>query len=240
VALNFNKINIYFKQLGYLRAVPLIILETTRMIFDRYGRTSYAQTGEDMILNWLFPSNKGFYVEVGCNHPKAYSNTFNLYKRGWNGLCIDANKNLILEYKRFRRNDISVCAAISNHKRKAIFTEFFDSFISSLELEHVVKWEKKKPIKQRRTLITRTLNDVLYEFNAPKCFDLLSIDVEGHDYEVLLSINLNRYTPKFILIEMHKFDISNPSSNKIYNYLISMNYVMIGYLVMNGYFAKKI
>jgi len=59
---------------------------------------------------------------------------------------------------------------------------------------------------------------VLHGLDTPNGFDLLSIDVEGP--EVLLSINLNRYRPKLILIEMHGFDISNPDANKIHCRLV--------------------
>jgi hypothetical protein len=37
---------------------------------------------------------------------------------------------------------------------------------------------------------------------APKKFDFLSIDVEGHDREVLQSIDLGQYQPEVILIEI--------------------------------------
>jgi FkbM family methyltransferase len=237
--MKLNKINVYIKQLGYRGAIPLFLLDLVRRAFGQHSRLSYAQVGEDMILNWFFPSNEGFYVEVGCNHPKAYSNTFNLYKKGWRGICIDANESLIREYKRYRKEDISICAAISDREQEVVFTEFDDTLISSLDVAHVANWIEMRPVKCERILTTRTLDNVLHGFNPPNDFDLLSIDVEGHDYEVLLSINLNRYRPKLILIEMHGFDISNPDVNKTYSYLVSMNYRMVGYLIMNGYFVRN-
>lgn len=234
-----NKIKTYIAQLGFLGAFGFFLLELVRRICEPHSKLSYAQVGEDMVLNWFFSANEGFYVEVGCNQAKAYSNSYNLYKKGWKGICIDANENLIFEHKHFRKKDISIYAAISNVEQELKFVEFFDSLVSSLDIKHVAKYKEIRPIKSERMLTTRTLDSVLDEFNAPNKFDFLSIDVEGHDYEVLLSINLNRYRPKLILIEIHEFDISNPNPNKIYNYLISMNYKMVGYIIMNGYFIDN-
>jgi len=53
-----------------------------------YGRKTYAGNGEDILLTeYLFKNKKdGFYVDVGCFHPKLTSNTYLLYKRGWRGM----------------------------------------------------------------------------------------------------------------------------------------------------------
>jgi hypothetical protein len=76
---------------------------------------------------------------------------------------------------------------------------------------------------------------VLKSNDAPNVFDLLSIDVEGHDYEVITALDLDNYRPYLIVIEMHGFDVENPSG-RIYQYLTSRGYKMVGYAVMNGYF----
>src|SRR5215510_10661697 len=56
-----------------------------------YRRTSFSQQGEDLILARLFEGQRrGFYVDVGAHHPRRFSNTFLLYRRGWRGLNIDA------------------------------------------------------------------------------------------------------------------------------------------------------
>ena len=46
--------------------------------FTKYRQTHYAQFGEDIILNELLRPEvrDGFYVDVGCYHPKKHSNTY--------------------------------------------------------------------------------------------------------------------------------------------------------------------
>jgi FkbM family methyltransferase len=187
-----NKIKTYFHQFRILSAIRVLCAELSRKLFDTYNLSSYSQAGEDRILlNVITNLGKtGFYVDVGCNAPQAYSNTFELYKRGWRGITIDANQQLINKHQRLRKRDISICAVISDQEREVVFTNFENSLFSSLDTEHISKWEKNRKIKEKKVVTTATLSSILDSCNAPKEFDLLSIDVEGHDFEVLSSLDL--------------------------------------------------
>ena len=48
----------------------------------------------------------------------------------------------------------------------------------------------------------RTLTDVLAENGAPRDFDLLSLDVEGYESSVLRGLDLERFRPRLMLIEI--------------------------------------
>jgi len=231
-----DKIKTYFYQFSVLNAIRFFCAELSRKIFDPYNISSYSQTGEDRIVSNTILDNAGFYVDVGCNHPQVYSNTFELYKRGWTGITIDASQQLISKHQRLRKRDISICAVVSDQEKEVVFTDFEDSLVSSLNSEHVNEWQKIRKIKEKRVVNAVSLNSILDSCNAPKDFDLLSIDVEGHDFEGLSSLNLSVYRPKLIVVEMHNFGILDPSSNKIHEYLRDNSYKMIGYVVMNGYF----
>ena len=57
-------------------------------------RLACATEGEDIIGSQLLREVKrGFYIDIGANHPVNYSNTFSLYKSGWRGIGIDGNKD---------------------------------------------------------------------------------------------------------------------------------------------------
>ncbi|MEO0969835.1 MAG: FkbM family methyltransferase [Cyanobacteria bacterium J06639_18] len=179
-------------------------------------------------------------MDVGCNHPIHYSNTFILYRRGWTGINIDANEKLISKYKRLRKRDTNICAVVSDQEKEVVFTEFDDSFVSSINTEHVENWKNHRQVSNQKVVRSISLNTILEKYNAPKIIDLLSIDVEGHDFEVLSSLDLNIYRPRLIVVEIHKFDINNPSASKVYKHLIEHNYKMVSYAVMNGYFLDAL
>ena len=65
---------------------------------------------------------KGFYVDVGCFHPKKHSNTYLLYIKGWSGINIDMEVDKINSFKLARPSDFNVLSAVSD---KNIKTKFY-------------------------------------------------------------------------------------------------------------------
>ncbi len=41
----------------------------------------------------------GTYIDVGCNHPKRFSNTYALYRAGWRGLAVDLDPSLCKQFR---------------------------------------------------------------------------------------------------------------------------------------------
>jgi hypothetical protein len=83
--------------------------------FRTYARESYSQEGEDMLLErFLEHRHSGFYVDVGAHHPRRFSNTYRLYRRGWRGLNIDANPGSMALFRHVRPRDINIEAAVSS------------------------------------------------------------------------------------------------------------------------------
>ena len=232
-----KRLKTYFSQFYLFNALRILFADLNRRIFDPFCIPSYSQTGEDRLITSILGVVKtGFYVDVGCNHPQSYSNTFLLYKRGWKGISIDANPQLIRKHQRLRYCDLSICAVVSDQEHEVVFTDFNDSLVSSLSPGHVSKWERLRSIKSKRLVNTVSLHTILSNHNAPSRFDLLCIDVEGHDLEVVTSLDFACFRPKLIVIEMHGFNLQSPRSCKTYCYLRSNNYTMVGFAIMNGYF----
>jgi len=228
----------YLQQFSLLNALRFILSDVAVRVLDGGRRRAYSQTGEDLALNCILRSEPGFYVDVGCNHPTKNSNTFALYKTGWRGICIDANPGLIEQFKRVRPRDKSVCAAISDEEKDIVFTECVDDAFSSLDADHVASWKTRTAVASQRVVRTRTLGAILKELNSPHAFDLLSVDAEGHDANILRSIDLDVYRPQVIVVEMHGFDINSPERNDIYRHLATRSYRLAGFLVLNGYFVR--
>ena len=61
-----------------------------KIYYEKYSKKSYSISNVDLIIDRMFANLKnGFYVDVGCNHPIKFNNTYLLYKRGWSGINID-------------------------------------------------------------------------------------------------------------------------------------------------------
>jgi hypothetical protein len=204
---------------------------------------SYAHTGEDRLIDSLLKpiiTQKGFYVEVGCNEPIFISNTFSLYKRGWNGICIDANEKLIKKYARLRPKDIAVSALVSNEKATRDYFIYANNVLSSTEQMNIdIKEEPGFEIVQTKQLQTESLTEILDRCKAPSTFDLLSVDAEEHDLQVLQSLDFAKYTPKLIVVESETFDPSKPQEDLIYQLVVSKGYAFEGSVLKNLYFLKN-
>ena len=68
----------------------------SKIYYSKYSKASYSLSSVDLIIDRIFRDlKKGVYVDVGCNHPIKYNNTYLLYKKGWEGINIDADVNSI-------------------------------------------------------------------------------------------------------------------------------------------------
>ena len=196
----------------------------------------YSQFGEDRIINELLKKNKkGIYVDVGCYHPKKYSNTFLLYRdKKWRGINIDIEEEKISLFKILRPEDVNICCPVSNSSKLVQINK-----LGNFNVGSYVKNVKKNNFNQNYKK-TKSLNEILlstrYKNNE---IDLLNIDVEGNDFDVLKSINLNKYNPKIIIIESHLKDINKIQSSNIYKYLTKFNYKLRSWSFYSLIFIKK-
>jgi len=183
--------------------------------FNIYYQRTFSYYGEDTVLKRIMNIKNGFYVDVGANHPSRFSNTWHLYKQGWNGLNVDLDMKL---FRRFRKRDINVEAIVSNIKGARVFhiDTRHTGNLSSLEKIHDYTKMSFKTVQ------TRTLKNILDEHNINK-IDLLDIDCEGHDYEVLLSHNWD-IRPKYILIEIWNTEVEEVFKSSIYTFLKKIKY----------------
>lgn len=103
-------------------------------LFNSYATQSYSQEGEDIILRRIFEcKTNGFYIDVGAHHPKRFSNTYLFYKKGWNGINIDAMPGSMVLFRKLRSRDINIEAAITNEKREMSFFMFDEPALNTFD-----------------------------------------------------------------------------------------------------------
>ena len=214
-------------------------------LFGVFAKATLSQSCEDIIIEKMLKDakkNKGIFVDVGCNHPIEYNNTYLLYLRGKRGINIDGNEALIKLYSKYRDSDINLNYLISDKEEEVVFNLSHKNKISTISLDSIdAANEKHFPATLRTTMKARTLNSVLEENKIKGAgeIDLLCIDVENHDYEVLSSIDLNKYQPYLIVVEILGFDIYNPTANKTYNLLHENGYILKNFVFSNGFFIRE-
>jgi hypothetical protein len=228
--------------LSLLRALKYSLLAVLRIPLGRSSTQSYSYTGEDRLLESLLKnriSYRGFYVDVGCNDPRFISNTFLFYRRGWRGLCIDANEEHIKKFKKIRPRDIAINCLVSDDESPRLFYEMTNAVLSTTEEQFLPEYIRQgQKITCKRTMHPKSLTKILDEHNVPTNFDLLSIDAEEHDLPVLRSLDFNKYSPRLIIVEAENFNPNSPIEDPLYQFLIDKLYRFEGSILKNLYFTR--
>ena len=192
----------------------------------------FGEFGEDIFINRILKNiNQGKYVDVGCYHPYKGSLTFELYKRGWNGVNIDVSKTSIDLFNMSRKKDINLNLAISNFDGETFYYE--NSPINQQNsLIQMNKLQKKIKIK------CLTLDTVLNNKNLDE-FDYLNIDVEGSELEVIKGFNLKRFNPKLITIENNDLTIDEYLKSEVCKILIENDYILVNKIGVTNFFMPS-
>ena len=137
-----------------------------------------------------------------------------------------------------RLRNVAVCAAVSDQEQEVVFHEFEDELVSTIGSEVLPEWQGKWRKRGERMVKTGTLDSMLQEhLPAGTEIDLLSVDVEGHDLNVLRSVDLDTFRPKLIVVEMHHLDLNRSLESPITHYLQEREFRHVGYDMLNGYFV---
>lgn len=193
-----------------------------------FYKKSYAQEGEDLVVDRLLLGKKnGFYVEIGAHHPFRFSNTYFFYKRGWSGICIDPLPGTKKSFNKSRPRDVAVELGVSQTPGKLEYFMFNEPALNTFDLKLAESRHGPKGYKiiKRVTIDTLPLAEILESLNIPSSgIDLMSVDVEGLDYQVLLSHDWKRYPPQVVITEALDAKYRQIQEDPIYAFLVKQGY----------------
>jgi FkbM family methyltransferase len=197
---------------------------------------------EDVSIVKFFPKNeKGFFVDVGCFHPIKYNNTYRLYKKGWRGINIDIDAIKIEGFNWVRPKDQNICVAVSQEEGEVSYwSNGFYTPTITLDENFAKSKEGKKYQYIKKTTKSKPLTQIIDESSfANRRIDFLTIDVEGFDHEVLLSLDFEKYSPKLIAFESQMNRFSDIIEEDSYKFLMSKGYELVNWVGMTLLFLSK-
>ena len=211
--------------------------------FDVHAKKSYSQEGEDMLLERFLEHKRcGFYVDVGAHHPTRFSNTYRLYLKGWRGLNIDANPGSMAIFQRVRPRDINVEAAVSSARQEMTYYVFDEPALNTLDRDLALhRVGGTSSIIREVNIVTEPLSQLLDQYvPANTAIDLLTIDVEGLDYDVLRSNDWTRYSPELILVEcMIASTLQHASCDPVAQLLLAQHYTIVAKTMSTALFKLR-
>jgi hypothetical protein len=221
-----------------------------KIYYERYTKKSYSLSNVDLIIDYLFKNiNKGVYIDLGCNHPIKFNNTYLLYKRGWSGINIDSDFDSIKLFNKFRSNDFNVKNIVSDDESiKKLYYYHKRSALNTLSKDLVDSRTSKpsKIIEEKSVTLNKIIEDSPYHNSK---INLLSVDIENHEFEALKNFNFLKYKIDVLVIEstdtsQKKLEMYNQSidfitKSKVYNLIVKNDYKLINLIHSDLVFVRN-
>lgn len=185
---------------------------------------------QQLVREFFDNARSGFFVEVGANRPQEQSQTWHLEQLGWSGVLVEPQPDLAEELSKVRRAKVFAVACSSPQNAGKRMSLHVAGAHSSLDRNRMAPGTHPQRVIE---VSVRPLDDILSEVNAPGGFEFLSIDVEGHELEVLSGFDLIRWRPRLILLEDHVADLNK------HRFLKNAGYRLIRRFEYNGWYIPR-
>jgi len=200
------------------------------------------------IFQKYFGERNGYYVEVGANDGRSFSNTYHLeHFQNWTGVLIEPVMHLFFRSHQTRspwKNKFFNVACVSNDYKDEIVEMHYSGLITISTSET----NKSNPSEwaldggqflgsgesvQKMWSQAWTLESILKRANSPKVINLLSVDVEESEYFVLKGVNFDNWLFEYILIETE-------IDSRAFNLLVSQGFCHLDTVGGNLLFCNSI
>jgi FkbM family methyltransferase len=155
-----------------------------------------------MLYRALASVDRGFYVDIGAQHPEIDSVSCAFFERGWTGVHVEPVPEYAAMLRQARAGDTVIEAAVSNAVGEITLTVFPETGLSTVE-EHVVADHSSRDdgVATREAVVPAITLVTLADHIGDREVHWLKIDVEGHEKAVLEGWDSSRLRPWICLIE---------------------------------------
>lgn len=177
------------------------IKEVWRKIYKESIRSSFAQNGEDLIIEKYFPKNfVGRYLEIGAYHPKRLSNTYRFYKKGWRGVVVEPNPEVKKIFKKYRPEDKFLNFGIGKENGRMEYYQFLIPALNTFSKKAAQESIKEGHKLEKISLVKVKKIDKIIDSKI----NFLSVDTEGFDELILQEWKWKKARPEVICAEVDK------------------------------------
>lgn len=206
---------------------------------------SFAQAGEDRILEFLFGSmgiRRITYIDIGANEPVFCNNTYFFYTRKGSGVLIEPDPVFNSILKKMRPRDTVVEAAINDKEGEAELYIFDEPSVNTLSKEEAELRQasgrykltsvKKIPLLTIEHIIVNKLQGTIPH--------VISLDVEGVDYAVLKAFDFEKYPVPVWIVETCAYSENHikPKVNNIIELMTGKGYFVYADTYINTIFVN--
>lgn len=212
---------------------------------NKYYKESFSQMGEDIIINhfltYVLEIEKPYYLDIGANHPWQLSNTAFFYKNcGSKGVLVEPNPALYEKIKNDRKRDTVLNVGIGVNESESIpfYIMSYDT-LSTFDYSSVEMMERKNFAELVQTIeIPLVPVMAIIEKYCEQAPNIVSLDVEGIDFDILKTFDFEKIKPEVFIIEtaeLGKFE----KNQEIIDYMKSKGYLVIADTFINTIFMDE-
>ena len=170
----------------------------------KQNKDSYAQHGEDKLIENLLPKRVSSFLDIGANDGVLFSNTYKFAKYGARGICLEPSRS---SYFKLKLNHIfnfqTKCLQLAISDREEVMFLKEDGYENVLFNVSQNKANDNYPVK------TTSLVELLKRFPKFRSPERVSIDVEGFKEKVIQGAGDSLLASKIIILEVDKSNLIN-------------------------------
>ncbi len=213
-----------------------------------YSHRSYAQQGEDLIIESLCAYLKianPTYLDIGAADPIVDNNTYLLYLKGARGVLVEPNPTLCRSLRDTRPRDTVLNIGVGFKDEDAADYYMISgpggdtlNTFSKDQVDRIITESKgERRVEKTLKMPLVNINRILEEHfgGAPS---IVSIDTEGLDLEILKALDFERYRPPILCAETLVLN-STKLESRILDLMQSKNYSVRGGTFVNTCFVDN-
>jgi FkbM family methyltransferase len=185
---------------------------------------------EQLVAGFFSGTRAPFFVEVGAADPQFGSQTWHLEQQGWSGILVEPRPDMAEKLRQGRRARVYQTACSSPENAGRTMELKLRGGYSTLEDKLIIAGTQAQ---DTLAVPVTTLDAILRDADAPRPIDFVSIDVEGHEIDVLDGFDLDYWRPRLILIEDHVLDL------KLHHTLQARGYKWVRRSGLNGWYVPR-
>ncbi len=181
----------------------------------------FSQYAEDRILSNIF-KHPGICVEVGAHDGIQHSNSYYFERVGWRCILVEPHPLSCQKIRARRSSALFECAASDEPGSVTLHLTDEVPELSTLQNNkaHFKRINREGGTVYEVSVPARTLDDILTDSLIPT-LDFITIDVEGHELQVLRGFNIEKWRPRILIIE----DLTEGFDTLVPKYLALRSYV---------------
>jgi FkbM family methyltransferase len=195
---------------------------------------------EDYHLSLAFAGQRtGVYIDVGAGHPIADNVSFWFYERGWQGIVVEPQANLLALYERLRPRDVRIGGLVGRQCGEIDFHVVDRLHGFSTTVERYARGAAAFGAGYRTVPTPMTTLAQLCDDNGVAAIDFLKVDVEGAEADVLLGGDWRRFRPRVVVVEAVTPGSGEPAWQDWEPFLLAEGYRFILFDTLNRFYVAQ-